>query len=383
MNSRESASNAPHTTRGLRNLWRGTPATPASTERELMPGERIPYPDTQGVSTPAYRSRTLFDNGANVSRPTGLPQASRKNPTMRLRRHTDTLEAAIEDQTQQSSQVPATQQPRPQAVESARLNRIAQYFASQAELLSQMRSQIEQEPSPLIDLLIRNEDTFSYVLANFEEKLRPLETYATTEERNLAELQNRLTGDGGDHLARSFSDYLNAQRQRIDETRNRIAQQRDPFLRFRDDQQQAIEIALSRFDGDIAALEDVLSEQRRVTMRLLDAMRSEAFVAVKDYLAERHEVMVDVATSKTTDPGRIADSLRSRRANVSKQGQGAGAEHLNQVLRATDESDRRFAAAFPNAQQRKQQNNKSDSTEDQAEPTEFAVAAAERAAESA
>jgi hypothetical protein len=298
---------------------------------------------------------------------------------LKLRHRSDELEAAIGEQTQQSSQS-STIQTRPQAVESTRLNRIAQYFASQAELLSQMRSQIEQETSPLIDLLIRNEDTFAYVLANFEERLRPLETYATTEERNLAELQNRLAGDG-DHLARSFGDYLGAQRQRIDETRNRIAQQRDPFLRFRDDQQQAIEVALSRFDGDIAALEDVLSEQRRVTMRLLDAMRSEAFVAVKDYLAERHEVMVDVATSKTTDPGRIADSLRNRRAAVPKQAQGPGAEHLNQVLRATDESDRRFASSYPSQQQRRQAAKPEDS-DDQTEPTEF-TSAAERIAETA
>jgi hypothetical protein len=348
-----------------------------------MPGEHMPYDAVIGGQTPEYRSRTLFDNGGSVARPGGLSQVSRKDPSMRLRRRSDELEAAIDEQTQQTTSQITPAQPRPQAVESARLNRIAQYFAAQAELLSQMRSQIEQETSPLIDLLIRNEDTFSYVLANFEEKLRPLETYATTEERNLVELQNRLTAEGGDHLARSFADYLGSQRQRIDETRNRIAQQRDPFLRFRDDQQQAIEIALSRFDGDIAALEDVLSEQRRVTMRLIDAMRSEAFIAVKDYLAERHEVMVDVATSKTTDPGRIVDSLRSRRAAVPKQGQGAGAEHLNQVLRATDESDRRFAAAYPNQQQRKQQQaGKSDSNEEQTEPTEFA-AAGDRVAESA
>lgn len=348
MNSEPNAT-APHSPRGLRALLRG--ASAPSTAGELLPGERIPSPGSLASPVPAYRSRTLFDNRVRFARAVGPSQASRKDPALKLRRNSDELEAAIGEQTQQSQ---PTTQTRPQAVESARLNRIAQYFAAQAELLSQMRSQIEQETSPLIDLLIRNEDTFAYVLANFEERLRPLESYATTEERNLAELQNRLAGDG-DHLARSFSDYLGAQRQRIDETRNRITQQRDPFLRFRDDQQQAIEVALSRFDGDIAALEDVLSEQRRVTMRLLDAMRSEAFVAVKEYLADRHEVMVDVATSKTTDPGRITEALRSRRLNLPKPGQGAGAEHLNQVLRATDESDRRFASSFPSAQQRRQQ----------------------------
>ncbi len=377
MNS-DSNPTAPHNPRGLRALLRGAPA-PAPAEEQLLPGERIPAPASLTVPVPPYRSRTLFDNRVRVARAAGPAQGSRKDPALKLRRHADELEAAIGDQIQQSQ--PQGTQTRPQPVESARLNRIAQYFAAQAELLSQMRSQIEQETSPLIDLLIRNEDTFAYVLANFEERLRPLETYATTEERNLAELQNRLAGDG-DHLARSFSDYLGAQRQRIEETRARIAQQRDPFLRFRDDQQQAIEVALSRFDGDIAALEDVLSEQRRVTMRLLDAMRSEAFVAVKEYLAERHEVMVDVATSKTTDPGRITEALRSRRANLPKQGQGAGAEHLNQVLRATDESDRRFASSYPSAQQRRQQPSPPEIADEQADINEFSTVA-ERVADSA
>jgi hypothetical protein len=310
---------------------------------------------------------------------------------MKLRRNAEpsnALEAAIQEETQRVQQQTMPHNSAAsfaslsgQSVESPRLSRMAQYFLEQGELLSQMRTQIEQETSPLIDLLIRNEDTLSYVIANFDERLRPLEAYATTEERNLAELQNRLTGEGGDHLARSFSEYLTAQRQRIDETRARITQQREPFLRYREDQQQAIEVALSRFDGDISALEDILAEQRRVTMRLLDAMRSEAFVAVKDYLAERHDILVDVVTNKVTDPGQIADAMRASRTNVPKQTQGAGAEHLNQVLRATDESDRRFASASPDMQRRRTQNGKGADAGDEMQGSEFAQA--ERVAEGA
>src|SRR5690606_35071530 len=108
--------------------------------------------------------------------------------------------------------------------------------------------------------------------------------YADGEEANLSALEERIQAGGLDHVARSFSQYMEEQRRRIDETREQIDRQRVPFLEYGDAQRDTVETALSRFDNDIEALEANLAEQRRVMVRMLDAMRSETFAAVREYL---------------------------------------------------------------------------------------------------
>ena len=296
------------------------------------------------------------------------PDPSRKDPDMRLRKQqsddagTDDMVASQETSGLQKPLTPAaaanttataatalsatsaTSATATGVIDSPRLRRLAQYFSVQKDLLDGVRSDVEQETAPLIDLLLRQANTMQRVMSNLDERLRPLETYAETEEANLAKLRERLSEDGTEFLNRSFSDYIGVQRERIEETRSRIGQQRVPFERFADDEQSAVETALARFDQDVALLEEIQAEQRRVTTRLLEAMRSDTFLAVKDYLAERHEALVDLSERNITDPTAIAGALRAKASAVPQAPSNApGAQHLAEVLRTTGEADARFA----------------------------------------
>ena len=131
-------------------------------------------------------------------------------------------------------------------VTSARLRRIAEYFVAQEELLHEMQRQVEMETAPLAELLIRQQTTMSQTMANLEERLRPLNEYADAEEANLGALEQRMNGAGMDFVARSFSEYLAMQRERIAETRAHIDEQRAPFIRYDEDSRATVEVALSR-----------------------------------------------------------------------------------------------------------------------------------------
>jgi hypothetical protein len=278
---------------------------------------------------------------------------SQENPPMRIRRTgtEDSADEAVEPQVEAAPQPVEAESASPSAgtapsvVESPRLRRLAQYFAAQRELVDDVRSDIEQETAPLIDLLIRQQDTMAQVITNLDDRLQPLELYAESEESNLAQLRERLADEGTEFLSRSFADYIAGQRQRIDETRTRIGDQRIPFRKFGEDGHAAVETALSRFDQDVAMLEEIQTEQRRVMTRLLEAMRSDTFTAVKEYLAERHEALADVARNEITDPEAIAQSLRAKAASVPKGPANApGAQHLADVLRVTAEADQAFGS---------------------------------------
>ncbi|MEZ4501782.1 MAG: serine hydrolase [Dehalococcoidia bacterium] len=293
---------------------------------------------------------------------------SRKDPVMRLRKQqnddtgndaiTESEAATVSGQEAQltpaaaanttataaNAALTSTAASAPGVIDSPRLRRLAQYFSVQKEMLDGVRSDVEQETAPLIDLLLRQANTMQRVMSNLDERLRPLETYAETEEANLAKLRERLSEDGTEFLNRSFSDYIAQQRERINDTRTRIGEQRVPFERFADDEQGAVETALARFDQDVALLEEIQAEQRRVTTRLLEAMRSDTFLAVKDYLAERHEALVDLSERNVTDPTAIAGALRAKASAVPQAPSNApGAQHLAEVLRSTSEADARFA----------------------------------------
>jgi beta-lactamase class A len=225
---------------------------------------------------------------------------------------------------------------------SRRLQRVAEHFHSQSELLTSMREQFEQEMEPLHDLLVRQNEAMRRLLGNLEERLRPLNEYADGEEANLDALEHRIQDGGSEHIARSFAEYLADQRVRIAETREQIDAQRIPFVQYDEDQRDAVEVALARFDDDIAALEENLAEQRRVMLRMLDALRSETFVAVRDYLSNRVEMLTTLAASGSSDPVAINQELQQLRRQV--EGAAGGSDHVRSVLNRTDAADAQLAS---------------------------------------
>ena len=116
-------------------------------------------------------------------------------------------------------------------------------------------------------------------------------------------------------------------------------------MQYGEEQRDAIEVALSRFDSDMDALETNLAEQRKVLMRMLESMRSDAFTAVKDFLVSRQEALDALATSGSTDPTEIGRSVQQLRraleplANESQQ--------VRAVLDRVDQADKRLLSSAP------------------------------------
>jgi beta-lactamase class A len=226
---------------------------------------------------------------------------------------------------------------------SPRIQRIGAYFVSNEELLREMRVQTENELAPISELLLRQQKTMRQLLGNLEKRLQPLNEYAASEEQNLGALEQRIGGSeaSSDFVARGFSGYMTDQRRRVDETRDQIEQQRAPFVGYADDQRNAVESALTRFDKEIDALERNLSEQRKVLMRMLDAMRSETFVQTREYLAEREAALATLATDGEADPAEIVATVNALRAHIQQAAEQS--EHVRVVLEAADSADRRMA----------------------------------------
>ena len=228
---------------------------------------------------------------------------------------------------------------------SARLERMAEFFASQQHLLESIRQQYQDEVQPLNALLGRQSGTQQRLLTNLERRLRPLNEYADGEEANLDALEQRMSEQGPDFIQRSFSEYLEAQRSRIADTRDQIDAQRLPLLRYGEEQRDAVEVALSRFDADVEALELNLAEQRKLLMRMLDAMRSDSFVAVKRFLETREETMAQLAETGITDPAQIGSSAQNLREAVDAM--ASQSVHIQAVLETTDEADERLVSSAP------------------------------------
>ncbi len=226
-----------------------------------------------------------------------------------------------------------------------RLQRVAEHFRSQGELLSSMRDQFEEEMEPLHDLIVKQAQTMQSLLQNLEERLRPLNEYADGEEANLSALEERIQAGGLDHVARSFSQYVEEQRRRIEETREQIDRQRVPFLEYGDAQRDTVETALSRFDNDIEALEANLAEQRRVMVRMLDAMRSETFAAVKEYLDQRQEALSRLAETGSTDPAEIGRAVATLRKGM--EDLAAKSDYVRALLQQAEIADRTLIDAAP------------------------------------
>ena len=233
----------------------------------------------------------------------------------------------------------------PPVMPSPRLERFAQFFGAQQRLLESIRHEYEDEMQPLETLLERQSHTQQQLLANLEGRLRPLNEYADGEEANLDALEERMSAQGPDFIQRSFSEYLEAQRRRISETRDQIDEQRLPLLHYGDEQRDSIEVALARFDADVEALELNLAEQRKLLMRMVDGMRSDSFVAVKHFLEAREISMAELAASGITDPGEIAQSAQNLREAVDAM--ASQSVHIQAVLEATDTADEELMASAP------------------------------------
>ena len=65
---------------------------------------------------------------------------------------------------------------------SKRLQRVAEHFHSQGELLAAMRDQFETEMEPMQDVLVRLAQAMQRLISNLDERLRPLNEYADGEE---------------------------------------------------------------------------------------------------------------------------------------------------------------------------------------------------------
>ena len=235
-------------------------------------------------------------------------------------------------------------EPQP-VVPSQRLQRMAEFFGAQQHLLESIQQQYEDEVQPLNALLGRQAQTQQRLLANLETRLRPLNEYADGEEANLDALEQRMMEQGPDFIQRSFSEYLETQRQRIGDTRDQIDEQRFPLLQYGEEQRDAVEVALSRFDADVEALELNLAEQRKLLMRMLDAMRSDSFVAVKRFLEAREGTMADLAESGITDPGQIGQSAQNLRDAVDAM--ASQSVHIQSVLEVTDSADSALVNSAP------------------------------------
>ena len=102
--------------------------------------------------------------------------------------------------------------------------------------------------------------------------------------------------------------------------------------------------ALSRFDTDMDALETNLAEQRKVMLRMLDAMRSDTFGAVKEFLVSRQEALAALAGAGSTDPNEIGRSVQQLRRALEPM---ADSPQVRPVLESVDTADRRLVASAP------------------------------------
>lgn len=226
--------------------------------------------------------------------------------------------------------------------ESARLRRLASQFASHEELVERLSPQIASETAALRLLLDRQAGAIDEVTATLGAQLRPVRAFADGEESNLRMLQERMEGDDMGVVAQTFSDLLTLQREQIEATRTRIERQREPFAQFLANERLTIERVLERFDGDVDELESALAQQREVTLRLLDAMRSEEFTQVQEFLLDRQQILDEVAASGVTDPSQLAARLDLVRAK--HPADAARGAQLEAMLESTAATDARLTA---------------------------------------
>ncbi|MDP2327606.1 MAG: serine hydrolase, partial [Dehalococcoidia bacterium] len=182
------------------------------------------------IGLPAWFARRgtplgrLFSYGANGSVNAVAPQPASGASGADARVRADRAERGVvmrfgnrrEDEGRPNQVLPASRsvaEVREQPVlPSRRLQRLAEHFQAQTDLLGSMRAQFEDEMEPLQDLLTKQAHAMHRLLANLEERLRPLNEYADGEEANLVALEHRIQDGGTDHVARNFAPYVEEQR---------------------------------------------------------------------------------------------------------------------------------------------------------------------------
>ena len=224
---------------------------------------------------------------------------------------------------------------------SPRLERLAGFFSAEEGLVEEMGRQVASETEPLRQLLGRQRRAVERVMENLDRQLVPIREYVASEESNIEALRGRLGGDEGDYVPRLFADYMEQQRRRIADARQRVEDQRAPFERLAADEVEAVELALSRFDEDVEALERTLGEQRRIVARLLEAMRSDEFGDVRRLIDAREQALAEAARQGLTDPARIAERMRELRESLDAEGNA----HLGRVIKGVAETDDRLLRA--------------------------------------
>jgi hypothetical protein len=232
---------------------------------------------------------------------------------------------------------------RPAWEDSSRLRRLAEHVAEQEEMVARVAGELDEEADPLRQLVDRQARTMDRVMANLGQQLEPVRAFAAGEESNLRALQERIEGDGMRFVAHSFARVLEEQRDRTEATFEQIERQREPFEQFAADELETIEHALKRFDADVAALEQASTEQRKVALRLLDAMRSDEFKEVKSFLLARQQALEELAEDGITDPSHIAARLRTIRG---ERPPGAVPDsHFNELIEKAAGADERLMVA--------------------------------------
>ena len=334
-------------------LWRRRPPSPLPSAP--LPGSPLPSSPRGGgdesrpggsVETGDARSATLH-YGDNALSPEGArlrADRSERGLVMRFGSRRDDAAPTSMSSPASRSVAEVAEQP---VLPSKRLQRLAEHFRSQGDLLATMRDQFEDEMEPLHELIVKQAQTMHAVMQNLEDRLRPLNEYADGEEANLTALEERIRAGGQDHVARSFSTYMEEQRKRISETRSQIDEQRMPFIEYGDAQRETVETALARFDGDLEALEENLAEQRRVMVRMLDTMRSDTFAAVKDFLEGRQAALAALAAEGSTDPHEISRAAQKLREGL--RDLASRSDYVRGLLEQAEVSDRALASVAPPA----------------------------------
>ena len=227
--------------------------------------------------------------------------------------------------------------------ESARLHRIQQFFSHQEELTDSMHEDYIDLVRPLREIIAGHEKTQDRLLKNLESQLLPLNEYADDQQNTLDELEGKMSEDGFGFLQRAFSETIEAHRATISKTRMQISQQLDPMIHFDEQQRESVDIALQRFDKDINALEDNLAQQRQLLTRMIDTMRSDSFIAVREFLQAREIRLSDIANSGITDPGAIAESMKKLHDEHNLQTDKSS--HITTVMDLTNQADASLADA--------------------------------------
>ncbi len=222
-------------------------------------------------------------------------------------------------------------------VGSERIRILEEQIRDQRVLLEQAEKEFQRETAGLKAHLYSQAATLQAILDHLEQRLRPLQEYIAREESNLSNLVEDMTRRPEDFVAENFAGYIATQKASIDLTRKSIEDQRNPFIEYFEEQMEALELSLKRFDPFIERLASNLDEQQEILEGFLGAMRDDAFQAVRGYLDERADIWKQFASSGETEPTDTYRRLRHLRDGFARLAQGQ--QNLSDLLAHTARAD--------------------------------------------